>query len=272
MFPFSGSENNQEKGMARLLTLELGLGILLAVTLRPTEIDGREQEAKIKVFEGKPLSDWIVAALDPNPEVQKRVTATFDTVIIPTLIERTKATAFSTRYGALSDLGQIGPRAKAAVTAILIALQDDEPVIRVVAAGALKQVDPQTKEAMPVLLAALRTKNNNAVRSFAAGAFAQFGEEAVQPILQVLPDLDPPGQTWAATSLAMIGKPALPRLIRALEDKNPVIRGRSAAAIADMEITAEEARAAIPALRRLVRDPEPSVRAEAEKALRRWQK
>jgi HEAT repeat protein len=257
--------------MARLLALVLGLGVLATVILEPATVYCGGQEPKTRLFEGKPLSDWVEATTDRNPQVQKRAANVLDGVIIPILIEETKSKYYWIHREAVSDLGRIGPRAKAALASITNALRDEDPIIRVIAVSALKQIDPKTKAAVPVLVAALRVKDDT-VRCWAAGAFAQFGEEAVQPILQVLPDLDPSGYMWAVGSLAMIGKPALPLLIKAMEDKNPLIRSNSAAAIAVMEITQEEAQPAIPALHRLLSDPETSVRAEAEEALRRWQK
>jgi HEAT repeat protein len=263
--------NNQEDRMARMFALMWGLIICLAAILEPACVYSGDQEPSARLFDGKSLSDWIAATMDHNPQVQKRATEVLDAVIIPKLTEETTSRDYSTRYDALSDLGRIGSRAKSAVTAITHALKDEEPVLRVIAASALKKIDPQTKGALPVLAAVLRVKDDTA-RCFAAGAFAQFGEEAVQPILEVLADLDPYGQSWAVGSLAIIGKPALPRLIKALEDKNPLIRSNSAAAIARMEITEEEAQEAIPGLRRLLSDAESSVAAEAATALRRWQK
>ena len=94
----------------------------------------------------------------------------------------------------------------------------------------------------------------------------------MQPLLELLADLDPEVRMWTAGSLSNIGKPALPSLIKALDDKNAFVRAGAACAIEFMEITAEEARPAVSALRRLRDDADPAVRDAATAALRQWQK
>jgi hypothetical protein len=74
-------------------------------------------------------------------------------------------------------------------------------------------------------------------------------------------DLLPEGTTVRVESSLLIS-----RLIARLHDEDPVMRRNAAGAL---RLHGERAQGAIPALRRLLADPNPMVRAEAERALER---
>jgi HEAT repeat protein len=231
-----------------------------------------QQEPKPRLFQGKPLADWIEAANYPDPTVRKNAAQVFDTSIIPSLIKESTSKDYWTRRDSVEDLGRIGLAAKVALPTVMSFLKDEDPITRVIAATAVRRIDPQTNAAVPVLVAALKIKGDITVLCFAAVAFQEFGEEAVQPLLQVLPELGEYGQMFAVGSLTSIGKPAIPGLVKALEHKSPVIRLCAVQAIAGMDVSFEDVKPAIPALRRLLSDTDPYVAAEAAVVLRRWEK
>jgi len=73
-------------------------------------------------------------------------------------------------------------------------------------------------------------------------------------------------QRTVALAIAEIGPPALPALTLACEDPNRNVRGGAAFALGEIGRPAE---IAWPHLTRLLTDPAPEVRVEAERALRK---
>jgi HEAT repeats/HEAT repeat len=248
-------------------------GVLLGFAHRCEAYDQPEKP----LYEGKPVSAWIKESKDADPTIREKALQILDKKIIPDLIRNTKSNDYATRWGALEDLGRIGPVAKSATPVVGSLLKHEEAMIRVIAATTLKRIDPKTTLAVPILVDALGYKKDSTVRCFASTAFIHFGEEAVQPLFDALPGLDPFGRLWASGGLSLIGKPALPLLIKGLEHKSALIREASATAIANMadneiEISLEDAKPALEALRRIATDPEPAVRDAVAKALRNWQR
>ncbi len=224
------------------------------------------------LYEGKTLSDWITAAKDTDPQNSKKATRVIIDVVVPSLIEKTTDKEYWSRFNAVSNLGRIGPSAKAAIPSLTIVLQDKEPLVRITAASALKKIDPRNKSGLPILVASLQVKDET-VRCWATVAFADFGEEAVPAIFQIVPTLDAHGRMWATNSLASIGKPAFPLLVKAFEDQNPLVRSVSTSALGDlaisMKFSEQEINLVVPILRRMLNDTDPAVRQDAAATLRR---
>jgi hypothetical protein len=122
------------------------------------------------------------------------------------------------------------------------ALGDDDALIRKQAAVALKELGNKARHAIPALKKALKD-NDTDVR-----AAAQAALEAIDIPL-------------TAEELADL---PVPRVIRALEDGNPLVRERAALALRDRW---PKAREAVPALRKLLQDDRPLVRNAARAAL-----
>lgn len=122
-------------------------------------------------------------------------------------------------------------RQRAAIPALVMALQDESPVVRQLAAWGLSEMRfPETAPALAALLADPVPE----VRAEAAGALGDMGETR-----------------WLSAMLAM------------LHDASPAVRARVAHVLGDLALPATA-----PALRALLRDADPQVAAEARWALR----
>jgi hypothetical protein len=98
------------------------------------------------------------------------------------------------------------------------------------------------KGLVPALIASLKDTDKD-VRQFAAGALARVGQEAVEPLLDLLKGNDKAQRANAAYVLGLIGTPAqeegLPVLIKALKDSDRLVRIRAAFAIERLLANAE---------------------------------
>jgi beta-lactamase regulating signal transducer with metallopeptidase domain len=126
--------------------------------------------------------------------------------------------------------GGVSFRQRAAIPALVMALQDKSPVVRRLAAWGLSEMRfPETAPALAALLADPVPE----VRAEAAGALGDMGETR-----------------WLPAMLAM------------LRDADPGVRARVAHVLGDLALPATA-----PALRALLRDADPDVAAEARWAL-----
>jgi HEAT repeat protein len=140
------------------------------------------------------------------------------------------------RWSAIRAVRDVGPEARAAVPALVRLLQNEEPSLRDEAANALRAVDPGAREAVPMLTALLGDANPY-VRLAAARALAR-GERRPPELVPVLVHL----LEWSSD-----------------------LRDDAAATLAAL---GPDARPAVPALRRLLRDSDRNVYVAAARALR----
>ncbi len=117
--------------MLHRLTVTAGLCALLATSATA------QSRPKIKEpeYEGIPLSAWIK--------------------------DLTQAPAPYSRNAAAYAISGMGPAAKAAVPALIQALEDPDPVVRFPACIALREIGPDAKEAVPALTKALDDRNDD---------------------------------------------------------------------------------------------------------------
>jgi len=141
------------------------------------------------------------------------------------------------RVHAAWSLGQIGPKAKAAVPALAKALSDPSREVRVAAGEALAQLEDEAAPAVPALLAALRDEDGE-VRAKAAAALGVVGppaaSEAIPMLIGGLRDQDSGVRLYSAWALGEFGpeaKAAEEALAQAMEDENADVRTWSAEAL-----------------------------------------
>jgi HEAT repeat protein len=155
-----------------------------------------------------------------------------------------------------------------AVPALLAALDDPDPRIRVAIIGAIRGMEHPPADALPAIAARL-TDGDGDVRVQAADALGRFGAKAVAPAVTALADDDAAVRASAASALRQIGAPA--------RDRAPDLRGHVSDSEARVRLSAVSALAAIRAddaetVRALIAalgDSDPTVRVGAILALER---
>jgi HEAT repeat protein len=95
---------------------------------------------------GKPVSHWVEALKDPDPQKRKK---------------------------AVKALGAVGAADPAAIPALVKALKDPDPRVRAESALALLNVGPAAKEAIPALEEACRDRDAT-VRDYAGKAISRI--------------------------------------------------------------------------------------------------
>ncbi|KST66271.1 HEAT repeat domain-containing protein [Mastigocoleus testarum] len=166
------------------------------------------------------------------------------------------------RITAIAALGKIGLPTRAAATPVLTeALQDPDPWVKLNATWALAEIGAST----PLLshwLEAIQNPDPKLRRS-AARVFQDsrsllrkvFGSEAdsstAAPLLKALKDEDSVVRNAASDGLKLLGRRALPELVRGLKAPQPIIRLETAKLLGNM---GENARSAVPTLVELLKD------------------
>jgi hypothetical protein len=208
-------------------------------------------------YQGRPARLWIKALDSADPEVRSQ---------------------------AIFALGEIGPKAGAAVPALAAILDaDPDHHTRTRAALALSRMVPASRTAVPALAKALKDDHSD-VRLNAAVALHRLGDEARPAIpalieaLADLPDLPsaetPPPTTRSTEEVVALAlgrasagtTDAVPALMAALREGDRPPRVRAAIVEALGEIGAS-AGAAVPLLQKLLRDEDRSVQLSATTAL-----
>ena len=171
-------------------------------------------------------------ALDHNPE------------LIPVFIEATKDPDDKVRQSVIGALGDIGPRAVAAVPTLISILSGPPPAFekkadpkraansRSAAAAALGNIGPAAKEAVPALVAGLKDENVP-VRRWSATSLGEMraeGRSAVPALVQALHDPDAQVRRYAIQSLQKIGvdHDSVPALTPSLHDSDDAVRETAA--------------------------------------------
>lgn len=170
--------------------------------------------------------------------------------------------------GAAYVLGKIGPEAQSASDKLKQHVDAEDPIMQTVALWALARVNPNEKEwfrrAVPLLVERL-TDNRQNVREAAVQALMDLNPppgSLIPQLKKVLDQANAETVSRALDALATLGKPAVPRLIAAMEHDE--VRMRAAMILGRIGPEAEEA---IPALTEALKDPRSEVRREAVFAL-----
>src|SRR5262249_36945699 len=146
-------------------------------------------------------------------------------------------------------------------------LKDDNANIRRGAAWAFEWLGPDARAAIPALLDALQG-DERAVAHAAAAAIGQVGVSDVRALLPLLPHRDARVRGRAALTCELLGpraKEAVPGLLQALRDEDGIVRRHAAAALG--RAGASDLPTVRPALMAALKDKEPLVRIEAAEAL-----
>jgi HEAT repeat protein len=251
-----------------------------------------------KVPEGK-VTDFVPEELgkraDLDPEKVKEAQLKQR---IQRLISQLTVPDVNDRIYAAQELGEIGSAAKYAVPSLIKALKDENEVVRICAAEALRRIGElkaqvstliellkgsnkyvcsaaaetlgklgrAAKKAVPELREALKD-NDEKVRRAAAKALAGIGQAAKQAIpdlVETLKDKDREVCQNAAMALAAIGLPAVAALIEVLKNEDERVRRAAIKALANM---GWEAKDAIPGLIEALKDKNEEVAKQALRAL-----
>jgi HEAT repeat protein len=192
---------------------------------------------------------------------------------VPALVNAMKFPEVRPRAAAI--LGRIGPQAKAAVPALVDLTKSDDPTARRQALLALAAMGPAAHAAAPAAIGALRDTDMN-VRYSACYALGKMGAAAMDgraALQRELDSRDPYISLAAAWALARIDPDcsqtppkALPMLVKALDDSDPMVRLEAASS---MRCLGPQARPAAAALRKVAKeDPSELVRDMAAEALK----
>lgn len=186
-------------------------------------------------------------------------------IVLPALVRRLKEDAApQVRQSALRTLGTLG---KAAIEAIQAGLADKEPAVQNAAIKSLAALGPDAKGAVPALKELASKSPSQPVRRAAVGALGQIEEGNLLIFVELL---KLPDSTVRLECLKQLGraktvpKEALPVVTSTLGDEDSEVRVLSAFVLGQM---GAEAASAAEALGKLAKDPEPTVRNSAEKAL-----
>jgi HEAT repeat protein len=179
---------------------------------------------------------------------------------------------FDARGAAASALGAIGPDAASAKTALVSALKDREPRVRILAAEALVRLDKKPEAAIALLDKELQKNKLANLRKEAAEAIGRLGAEGKplrEPLRGALADKDTDVRIAAAEALWLVNKQtdeALPVLCEALKDDDADSRRSAAEALGKI---GPAAKAALPVLARALKDDDDGVRKAAALAMRK---
>jgi HEAT repeat protein len=196
--------------------------------------------------------------------------------LVPTLLDLLKAPAGPDRARAARALRVLGPGARAAVPQLIaMVVKDADFSAQTEAAATLGRIGPEAAPAVPVLIAALRHGSNPAAID-ALGGIGPGAKEAVPVLINELTRIRKCVDTapQAAAALVKIGKAAVPELVGALQSQGSAqdagrVQMRRWAVVDLLGSMGPEAKAAVPALRELLKDRDEALRKQVARALER---
>lgn len=262
--------------MNRLALGEVSLFLTLVLTgVSATAQDQKPKDKEAPLFEGKPLAEWIKALKDKDVAVRFKALQVLGQAgpqakeAVPPLLDMLRDKELGSLFEAVvpSTLAGIGPPA---VPALGTALKDPQPIVRRVAAFALRLIGPGAKEAMPALIAALDDEQAM-VRMQAASALGAIGPDArasvtklgmlVEKDKDVRVRIEAAVASWRVTNEA---PPAVAALIAALKEKDVTVRQSAAQGLGLIGAPAAEA---LPLLREAIKERDVGLRREAAFAI-----
>jgi HEAT repeat protein len=267
-------------------------------------------------WESQPLSYWVSALSGQDAGSRAHAASSLAEMAmahggialataVPELLPNLGDGSADVRESAARALEQIGaPAARPAVPALVRLLNGDENAeVRRRAALALGRIDPASHEVIAEAARSLRADRDTTVRVSAAVlllASRDAAARASDALTQALSDESSAVRLYSAAALAHTpgGESAVPRLIAAAEDADPVVRAEAIGLIVELQrdrpdlvdllvnglqdvdpevrgaaadalgSLGRRARPALPALGALLRDPDESVRERVLRAVR----
>src|SRR5271165_5425366 len=126
------------------------------------------------------------------------------------------------------------------VEELVRSLNDPNPAVRREAAEALGEVGPAAAEAVTALVVTLEDTDNK-VRIAAATALARIGDKAIDGMCVALENHDSRIYRGAILAFLALGRSGIPALKKELESDDPLVRQRAAVALAHLDPEIEEA-------------------------------
>jgi len=245
----------------------------------------KSQNARHRAAAARALID-----LDPDPEISRPIIkkamdgaepevlktmmdamAGLGEKVLPRLIEGLKIEEVRARAAAI--IARIGPKAKAAVPALIDALGDENPETRNEVLFALAAIGQDAKACVPVVIKSLADPDMN-VRYAACYTLAQIGPAAMAAKPALRKNLGCPDQFLSVASAAALAgihpqcaetaAKSVPVLAKALGAADAMIRLNAAESLQCLGPLAKEA---VPALKKALEDNDAKVRDAAATAL-----
>ncbi len=173
---------------------------------------------------------------------------------VPGLIRDMADKNENVRWGAVKQLGYIGPEAREAVQPLIEALGDRQWSLRLAVAEALPKIAPDSKGVQQALVRAARKDEHWWVRKAAAAGLLRAHPPILDNAVEMLGDNKLAARIGIAWELGLLGPPAgpaVPALVKALGHENDSMRASAAGALGKI---GPPARAALPALRKALKD------------------
>src|SRR5262249_6230774 len=139
---------------------------------------------------------------------------------------------------------RIGPEGKAAVPALIEALQDKDGLVQCRAAGALGKIGPEARDAGPALRRAFRKSGDFFLRAAVVEALGRSGKPGVAALIDALESKNEFIREQAAAGLGKIGseaREAVPALLEMLKKDDEKDRVRACQALGKIGLAAREA-------------------------------
>ena len=214
---------------------------LLINRLSSTDMDERRDAARTLSKMGTPSQAAVgvlaKALSDDDGQVRSHALAALSRLgplaepAVPELIKALDHQDAQVRYRAAIALRQVGP---AAVPALMQSLQNGSVIGQTGAARALAGIGPAGLTAVNSLINALANSEAD-FRDEAGRALATFGTESIERLMTALPDADASGRAGILLVFERVGpdaNSAVPDILAAVEDEDPLVRLRAARALA----------------------------------------
>jgi len=193
----------------------------------------RERAAKDLIEIGGPALEPLGKAKnDPDAEIARRakecIAAIDLNIKVAALVAGLEDSRVEERIKAAKGLKDLRESARGALPALVRALDDPDPNVRLPVMGSLSYMGAQSKSAVPKLIAILKDKQAGDFVRFSAGGCLQFigpaAEEALPVLLQMLETEKDAPRLGAVIAIGGIGakdERVIPALIKLLADADP---------------------------------------------------